>query len=187
MYCTYNIKCIISGKSYYGSTTNFKKRMQQHRYLLSRNMHHSSHLQNAWNKYNESSFEFNIIEIFDSSELMLGAEKHLLDSNIKHSYNISTEVNKAHMLGRHHSNETKQKLKDMFTGKKVSNETIEKIKIARSKQVMQKGRKHTKEAIEKIKAKRALQVMKSGWKMSEESKNKMRMARLGRKFPRHAN
>ena len=91
------------------------------------------------------------------------------------------------MLGRHHSEETKQKLREMFTGKQVPEETKIKIRAARAKQIMLKGRKCTPETIAKIKAKRALQVMKSGWKMGEEAKKKMSLAKLGRKFPRHAN
>jgi group I intron endonuclease len=186
MFYTYIIKCKDSGKNYYGSTSNFKKRVAQHKYLLLRNRHHSNHLQKAWNKYGETAFEFSILKVFECAEMMLLAEKDLLKTYFKISYNVSTEVDKAHMLGRHHSEKTKQKLRDMFTGKKVSEETKIKIRAARAKQIMPKGRKCTPETIAKIKAKRALQVMKSGWKMSEEAKKKMSLARLGRKFPRYA-
>lgn len=185
-FCTYIIKCTTSGKNYYGSTSNFKKRVTQHKYLLLRNRHHSAHLQKAWNKYGETAFEFSILKFFEYAEMMLLAEKALLETYFKNSYNISTEVNKAHMLGRHHSEETKQKLREMFTGKEVSEETKIKIRAARAKQIMLKGRKCTPKTIAKIKAKRALQVMKSGWKMSEEAKKKMSLAKLGRKFPRNA-
>jgi group I intron endonuclease len=185
-FCTYIIKCTTSGKNYYGSTSNFKKRIAQHKYLLLRNKHHSAHLQKAWNKYGEAAFEFSILKIFECTEMMLIAEKALLEANLKLSYNVSTEVDKAHMLGRHHSEETKQKLRDMFLGKELSEETKIKIRTARAKQIMPKGRKCTPETIAKIKAKRALQVMKSGWKMSEEAKKKMSLAKLGRKFPRNA-
>ena len=185
-FCTYIIKCATSGKNYYGSTSNFKKRVTQHKYLLLRNRHHSAHLQKAWNKYGETAFEFSILKVFECAEMMLLAEKALLETYFKNAYNISTEVNKAHMLGRHHSEETKQKLREMFTGKQVPEETKIKIRAARAKQIMLKGRKCTPETIAKIKAKRALQVMKSGWKMSEEAKKKMSLAKLGRKFPRNA-
>ena len=185
-FCTYIIKCTTSGKNYYGSTSNFKKRVSQHKYLLLRNRHHSAHLQKAWNKYGEAAFEFSILKIFECTEMMLIAEKALLEANLKLSYNVSTEVDKAHMLGRHHSEETKQKLRNMFLGKELSEETKIKIRTARAKQIMPKGRKCTPETIAKIKAKRALQVMKSGWKMSEEAKKKMSLAKLGRKFPRNA-
>lgn len=186
-FCTYIIKCTASGKNYYGSTSNFKKRVTQHKYLLLRNRHHSAHLQKAWNKYGEAAFEFSILKVFECSEMMLLAEKTLLEANLKLSYNVSTEVNKAHMLGRHHSEETKQKLRGMFLGRELSEETKIKIRTARAKQIMSKGRKCSPETIAKIKAKRALQVMRTGWKMSEEAKKKMSLAKLGRKFPRHAN
>ena len=185
-FCTYDIQCTVSGKSYYGSTSNFKKRISQHKYLLLRDRHHSAHLQKAWNKYGEATFEFSILKVFECVEMMLLAEKALIEANLTLSYNVSTEVDKAHMLGRHHSEETKQKLRDMFLGKELSEETKIKIRTARAKQIMPKGRKCTPETIAKIKAKRALQVMKSGWKMSEEAKKKMSLAKLGRKFPRNA-
>jgi len=63
-YCTYIIRCKNAKKNYYGSTTNFKKRVKDHKYLLHRNKHHSSHLQNAWNKYGEDAFEFVILKNF---------------------------------------------------------------------------------------------------------------------------
>lgn len=185
-FCTYIIKCKVSGKNYYGSTSNFKKRVTQHKYLLLRNRHHSTHLQKAWDKYGEAAFEFSILKAFECLEMMLIAEKELLLANIKTSYNVSTEVDKCHMLGRHHSEETKQKLRDMFLGREVSEETKIKIRTARAKQIIPKGRKCSPETIAKIKATRALQVMQKGRKHSEDSKKKMSLARLGRKFPRHA-
>ena len=185
-FCTYIIKCTTSGKNYYGSTSNFKKRITQHKYLLLRDRHHSAHLQKAWNKYGEAAFEFSILKIFECAEMMLIAEKALLETNFKNAYNVSTEVNKAHMLGRHHSEETKEKIRAKSKLLKHTEDSKIKIRAARAKQIMLKGRKCTPETIAKIKAKRALQVMKSGWKMSEEAKKKMSLARLGRKFPRYA-
>lgn len=184
-FCTYIIKCTVSGKNYYGSTSNFKKRVTQHKYLLLRDRHHSAHLQKAWNKYGEAAFEFSILKVFECAEMMLLAEKALLESYFKVSYNVSTEVNKAHMLGRHHSEETKEKIRAKGKLYKATEKTKEKIRIARAKQIMPKGLKRTPETIAKIKVKRALQVMKSGWKMSEEAKKKMSLAKLGNKYPRH--
>jgi hypothetical protein len=71
----------------------------------------------------------------------------------------------------------------MSKGRKVSEETIEKIKKSRKNQIMRKGFKHSMETIEKIKSKRAIQVIKSGWKMSDESKKKMSKIRQGNKYP----
>ena len=184
-FCTYIIKCTTSGKNYYGSTSNFKKRVTQHKYLLLRNRHHSAHLQKAWNKYGETAFEFSILKVFECSETMLIAEKELLVTNIKNSYNVSTEVDKCHMLGRHHSEETKEKIRAKGKLYRATEETKEKIRIARAKQIMPKGLKRTPETIAKIKASRALQVMKKGRKHSENSKKKMSLARIGNKYPRH--
>lgn len=61
-YTIYKIRNVLNNKCYVGSTCNFKKRVNQHLHNLRQNKHHSIKLQNAWNKYGESSFVFEIIE-----------------------------------------------------------------------------------------------------------------------------
>lgn len=60
----YAIRNIVNGKMYIGSTVNpFSKRFGCHRKRLRKGIHHSQHLQAAWNKYGEQNFSFEIIEI----------------------------------------------------------------------------------------------------------------------------
>lgn len=60
----YSIRNIINNKIYIGSTiSGFKRRLSEHLYLLNKNVHHSNHLQKAFNKFGTKSFEFSIIEI----------------------------------------------------------------------------------------------------------------------------
>lgn len=59
----YQIKNVLNGHSYIGSTNNFYDRLIQHRSHLRKQKHHSIALQRAYDKYGESNFEVNILEI----------------------------------------------------------------------------------------------------------------------------
>lgn len=58
----YEIRCVVSGKSYVGSTRNFARRWEHHRSLLKRQKHPSPRLQQAWNKHGSEKFVFSILE-----------------------------------------------------------------------------------------------------------------------------
>ena len=65
----YAIVNIINNKKYIGSATRLKERFRNHKTLLKRNKHFNSHLQNAWNKYGEDNFKFEILEIISNTEM----------------------------------------------------------------------------------------------------------------------
>jgi group I intron endonuclease len=183
-FCVYSIKNTVTSRSYYGSSHCVNNRFVQHKWLLGKGTHHSKKLQNSWNKHGADNFIFAVLAVYENEDMMLEAEKAIIVKEYANSYNISTEVNKSHMLGRHHTEETKQKLRDIFTGRVVSKETVEKIKIARAKQVMPRGRICTEKTRQSIRRARAQQVMTKGRVTTEDAKHKMRLAKLGRKFPR---
>lgn len=58
----YILKNIKNNKPYVGSTNNFNRRKEDHLFTLQANKHHSSSLQNAFNKYGEENFIFEIVE-----------------------------------------------------------------------------------------------------------------------------
>lgn len=58
----YIIKNILNNKVYVGQSRNMKNRIYIHRYALRHNFHSNDHLQKAWNRDNEKSFIFEIIE-----------------------------------------------------------------------------------------------------------------------------
>lgn len=64
----YQIVNLKNKKCYVGSSLNLDKRLYEHKRLLKLGKHENNHLQNAWNKYGEDSFEFKIIEIIDVIE-----------------------------------------------------------------------------------------------------------------------
>jgi len=186
MYSVYHIKSKTSGKAYYGSTTNFKRRTHQHTYLLHRNMHHSMHLQNAWNSYGKDDFLIEIIKTFENQEDMLLFEKSLLSDDLRNTYNVSTEVNKQHRLNRPHSAETKAKLSILFKGRTVTEETKEKIRQARKLQSSPMiGLSHSEETKQKIRLARAKQAhTNNGMKFTTDQKQRMSLAKLGKEYPR---
>jgi group I intron endonuclease len=88
----YKITCIANGKIYVGSTKNLRERWCGHRKALRRGNHHSIHLQNAWNKYGEPAFEFEIIELVMPWS-RIDREQYWLDTlkpyNRKNGFNIA--------------------------------------------------------------------------------------------------
>jgi group I intron endonuclease len=83
----YKISNTINGKYYIGSSKNIHRRIKRHFYELKRGIHHSTHLQNAYNKYGKESF---IYEIVLECENLLEEEQKLLDIlDWSLSYNIS--------------------------------------------------------------------------------------------------
>ena len=65
----YQIKNLINNKIYIGSSCSLKKGIKNRWYWhinkLNSNSHYSSHLQNSWNKYKSSNFEFSVLEIIN--------------------------------------------------------------------------------------------------------------------------
>lgn len=73
----YGIKCVATGKVYVGSSKAIYTRWSQHRGQLRRRKHHSPHLQRAWDKHGEDTFEFFIVEECDFSVLEEREQYHL--------------------------------------------------------------------------------------------------------------
>lgn len=59
----YAIRHIESARAYIGSAKNIYNRWRGHKSDLRYGNHHSPHLQNAWNKYGEAAFVFEVLEV----------------------------------------------------------------------------------------------------------------------------
>lgn len=158
----YKITNKINGKFYIGSSIGIKGRLSHHKNSLIRGDHHSRHLQRAWKKYGENNFVFEIIEHIEDCNLLLEREQFYLDTlkpwKKEIGYNISPTAESC--LGIIRTEKTKQKLRDINTGKTVSEETKTKIS---------KGLKANEDWNKTM--------------QSDEFKEKMRQANLAEKNP----
>ena len=119
----YQIKNIINGDFYIGSSNNINRRLYLHKYSLKKQNHHSIVLQRAFNKYGEENFEFVVLEECKNEEL-INKEQYYLD-NLNPIYNIN-------------------KIAENCTGRILSEESRNKISIKN------KGKKHTEDTKKKL-------------------------------------
>lgn len=97
----YQIRNVVSGKFYIGSTGNLYERWRKHKNKLRAGTHPNSKLQASWNKHGEDAFKFELLEEFSSIAAMEKAEQALLDAHLGTSacYNLAQWV-AAPMRGR---------------------------------------------------------------------------------------
>lgn len=117
----YKIECGTTGVIYIGSTSaSFKKRWGKHKQRLRHNYHENSYLQNAWNKYGEENFIFEIVEVVDNVDIVKERESYWLSlyfpKGRHHCFNLSNHTSGGNTI---QSEEVKQKhsqsLKDSYT------------------------------------------------------------------------
>lgn len=83
----YQIRNTINGHVYIGSAVDTEGRFRLHKSSLSKNKHHSIHLQRAWNKYGASNFVFEILEEINIAEDLIVREQFYFDDR-NPEYNI---------------------------------------------------------------------------------------------------
>jgi group I intron endonuclease len=180
----YKIRNLLNGKFYVGSAQDTRTRFRQHRRLLRKGTHHCKHLQNAWNKYGEDLFKFEIIEHVESVEGLEAAEDVWLREHVgqKHCYNSGRSA-KAPWLGcapedhpnfgRNLTDDQKQNLRDAAKRQWETSDP-------------RTGRKHSEETKAKIKAAVAVAYAEGrggGYlKPSEETRKKMSEAQKGNQY-----
>lgn len=182
IYCIKNTK---DNKIYVGSAFNIKNRWKRHFSQLNKNISPCKYLQEAWNKYGQENFIFYVLEYVEKEFLKDREIFYILDLGshyTENGYNISWGGSSP-MLGRKHSDESRQKISENnpnktgninpMQGKKQSPETRKKIS---ENYVGMTGKTHTEETKEKIRK------SKTGSKLSDETKEKMRKAQQKRRL-----
>ena len=86
----YSIFNLLNGKKYIGSSKNIYNRWHEHLHNLKNNKAHNLHLQNAWNKYGEENFVFNVLE-YCKEEERFEREQYYIDFMLP-EYNFSLQV-----------------------------------------------------------------------------------------------
>lgn len=137
----YKILNLITNKFYIGSSSDVKHRWSIHKSGLKKNTHHSKILQNAWNKYGEQNFIFEVVELCEVNRIQ-EREQFYIDS-LKPTYNVRKIAESNRGVVR--SEEQKQYLSKLYKGKKRSRESIDKQRLSA------KGYVKTPEHLAKIK------------------------------------
>ncbi len=116
----YQIRNLINNKRYIGSAVDIDKRWKRHRHELNKGIHHSIHLQRAWNKHSNCSFVFEFLEKcfrdalprYEFRKPLLAREQYYKDLyksyDRKYGYDICKIAGST--LGSTHSEETRRKI-----------------------------------------------------------------------------
>lgn len=136
----YMIKNTVNGKVYIGQSVNIARRWAKHkRELKKNNYHEKQHLQDSWNKYGESNFEFKIIEECQPNATILN-ERETYWIGFYDSSNKEKGYNKAlsggTTLGIKFSDEIREKMSKSRLGMAFSEEHRKKIGEANRKRVI---------------------------------------------------
>ena len=152
-----------SGKSYIGQTNNYKKRNSYHKFSIrEEDRLQSSPFTQAIAKYGWDSFTHRLLEnnlTLDEANEREQFYIALFNTLTPNGYNVLPGGKNST-----HTDETKQKMRLLATGRKHSEETIQKIKLAKQAQA--------KDISERMK----------GRVLSDETKQKIRDANLGKKY-----
>ena len=116
----YKITNIKSNKYYIGSDSNILKhtRWSDHKSKLRRNIHYNTHMQNAWNKYGEKMFKYEVLEKFEdktAEELSDIEQKYLNNAkkDKKNCYNIIFGVRNYGRKSQPKLNRTREELLEL--------------------------------------------------------------------------
>ena len=177
----YEIKNILNGHRYIGSSININGRLQDHKKVLRKCQHGNFHLQSAFNKYGKENFVFNPL-LYCDCEMTLAYEQRCLDG-LKPEYNIARDA-QAPMRGRSHTEETRKKMRDNHvgrTGQKCTEETKRKISQAQIGRVLsEECKQHIREGMTK-EVREKINITRKGYVHSVETRHKMALARVGGK------
>jgi group I intron endonuclease len=108
---------------YVGSAVNVSRRWSRHAHDLRKGEHACKHLQNAFNKYGATAFDFEIIQFVEVKENLIPKEQFWIDF-FQPAYNKRKIADSC--LGLKRSFEAKEKMRQAQLGRKQSPETIAK-------------------------------------------------------------
>lgn len=136
----YQITNTINGKRYIGSAVNFYTRIANHISSLRRRKTSCRLLQNAWDKYGQPAFQFDVLLVCEKEDL-IHYEAALIElyrsADRDCGYNIAEAGNR---LGCTHSDATKERISKAKTGRRLTAEHVAKIAASNI------GRKDTEES-----------------------------------------
>lgn len=155
-------------KSYIGSSANIRMRWRGHKSDLSKSKHHSRYLQRAFDK-SPNSFQWEVIEVVENKTKLVEREQFWMDFyksyKRENGYNIETCAGSS--VGVKWPLERRIAASIQRTGRKYSEESKERMRIAQRKAVLTR-KKISPELREK------LSLIQSQRKLPESQKEKIR-------------
>jgi group I intron endonuclease len=153
--------------------------------MLRRQIHNNNHLQNAYNKYGENNFTFEILEFVSSDVIKFTEQKYLNEVSLspKLYYNINYDADRIN-----YTPEVRKKMSDKAKKfrkenpeyykqyiKSHSKETIEKIKLARKRQIITDETRKKLSIIRKgkVASEKCKQSMVNAWKLRKNREPKL--------------
>ncbi len=108
----YQIRCLVNGRLYVGSSNNLNKRWLYHARDLRVGCHYSKDLQADYDRYGRDAFAFEIIELV-LEPFLRDREQYWLDKlrPYEHGYNIGRNA-RSDMLGLRLTDEQRQRLSE---------------------------------------------------------------------------
>jgi len=185
----YEIRNIVNGHRYIGSSVNIYKRWREHEKSLLNNKHHSIYLQRAYNLYGKESMSFSIIEECCSDNL-IKIEQFYMDTSHP-EYNIYPIAGSS--LGVKQSDETKRKVSAAGKGRVFTEEHKQKISLSNKGKIVSeqtrkkigeksKGRFFSKASREKMSMSGKMREHKKGYTLSKERKLEISASLIGNKY-----
>ncbi len=156
----YQIRNLVSLKSYIGSSKSLRTRANSHLRSLQKGAHANVHLQRAWQKHGEGTFIFEVL-LFCAPKDLLVYEKQAFEA-LKPEYNICKEPGNS--LGRTHQAAAKAKLSEHWKGRVFSSD---------HRAAISEGKKNLSED-----QRQAISTRLTGRPVSKETRKKIGASRL---------
>lgn len=175
-------------RRYVGSSSEIEKRLYYHVTMLRVGRHHCKYLQNVWNKYGESGFEFFLLEECQPDELNDREQFHMEASSLHRLMNCDPTART--VRGWKHGSKARCKMSE--SAKRVGADPEErKRRSERAKEQHATGNfgkpwarpELQREIEERRKEAAAKRRPRTGWKHTEEAK--IRMAEIANRNSEH--
>lgn len=163
----YQIRNLVNNKIYIGSADNlYRRKNHQHLYALRKNIHINNKLQNAFNKYGEQNFIFEVIEFVEDKNKLLDIEQYWINrfNIVKGGYNIQPIAGKIQI-----TNEVRKKMSGKTPWNKgktgiYTEESLQKMSEGAKSRIGDKnsfyGKCHTEETKRKISKNNSVKVIR---------------------------
>ena len=146
----YRIYNKVNGKFYIGSSLNVPNRITVHFSLLRNNRHYNKKLQNAWNKYGEENFDYEVLRMVKDISEINQYEQTYIDK-LKPEYNILPKAYTTlgyKMTEEQRINNQKRIQQEWDSGKRVASDKNR--QAAQLVGIGNTGRKHGKYSKERV-------------------------------------